>query len=66
MTKPYDIPQLPLPHDLETKAVLKQAIQANMRLAELKGSAKEIPSVSEFVPVLATHIRYSLDEIDYP
>lgn len=31
-------------------------------LLYFKRSAKEIPSVSEFVSVLATHIRYSLSE----
>ena len=32
----YKIPKLPLPFDLENKAVLKQANLANRQLAELK------------------------------
>ena len=35
-------------------------------LLYFKRSAKEIPSVSEFGSVLATHIRYSLAELDSP
>ncbi len=33
----YKIPDLPLSFDVETKAVLKQTIESNRRLAELKG-----------------------------
>ena len=64
MTKPYDIPQLPLPHDLETKAVLKQAIQANMRLAELKGSAKEIPNEHILISTLTLQEARESSEIE--
>ena len=39
---------------------------ADRFLLYFKRSAKEIPSVSEFVSVLATHIRYSLAELDSP
>ena len=36
--RPYnDLPLLPPPVDLESKAVLKKAISANKALAELKG-----------------------------
>lgn len=42
--KPYEIPRLPLPYDLETKAVLRQANKANRKLAELKGVAQTIPN----------------------
>lgn len=35
---------LPLPYDLETKAVLKQVNLANKKLAELKGVAQTIPN----------------------
>lgn len=41
---PYKIPLLPLPYDLETKAVLRQANKANRKLAELKGVAQTIPN----------------------
>lgn len=40
----YKIPNLPLPFDLETRAILKQLNQANRRLAELKGVALTIPN----------------------
>jgi Fic family protein len=40
----YKIPTLPLPYDLETKAVLKQVNRANKKLAELKGVAHTIPN----------------------
>ena len=40
----YIIPNLPLPYDLETKAVLKQLNKANKMLAELKGLATTIPN----------------------
>ncbi len=40
----YNIPQLPLPYDLETKAVLKQLSRSHRRLAELKGIAHTIPN----------------------
>ena len=38
----YKIPLLPLPYDLETKTVLRQANKANRKLAELKGVAQTI------------------------
>lgn len=40
----YEIPLLPLPYDLETTAVLRQANKANRKLAELKGVAQTIPN----------------------
>ena len=40
----YKIPKLPLPFDLENKAVLKQANLANRQLAELKGGVHTINS----------------------
>lgn len=40
----YNIPFLPLPFDLETKDVLRQANKANRKLAELKGVAQTIPN----------------------
>lgn len=44
MDHKYIIPELPLVHDLETKAVLKQLNLANKKLAELKGVALTIPN----------------------
>jgi Fic family protein len=44
-SKPYnDLPPLPPPIDLETKAVLKKAIGANRALAELKRAGDLIPN----------------------
>ncbi len=44
-SRPFnDLPLLPPPLDLETKAVLKQAIAANRALADLKGLARQIPN----------------------
>ena len=40
----YKIPLLPLPYDLETNTVLRQANKANRKLAELKGVAQAIPN----------------------
>jgi Fic family protein len=43
--KPYnDLPLLPPPADLETRAVLKKCIAANRALAELKGAGDLIPN----------------------
>lgn len=36
----YNIPELPLGYELETKAVLKQVNLAGRKLAELKGMAR--------------------------
>ena len=44
MEKDYKIPELPLPFDFETKAILRQANKANRCLAELKGVALTIPN----------------------
>jgi hypothetical protein len=51
---PYNnLPLLP-PHgvELETKAVLKQAIAANRALAELKGAGDSIPNQSVLVRLI--------------
>ena len=44
MSATYDIPELPLSFDFETKAVLRQLNKSNKRLAELKGVALTIPN----------------------
>jgi len=48
----YHIPQLPLPYDLETKAILKQVNCANRKLAELKGVAQTIPNEQILISTL--------------
>ncbi|MBP1644599.1 MAG: hypothetical protein H6Q16_174 [Bacteroidetes bacterium] len=49
----YEIPKLPFNFDVETKAVLKQTIEANRRLAELKGVVKSMPNASILINTLA-------------
>lgn len=49
----YKIPTLPLAIDLETKAVMRQSIAANKRLAELKGIAKIVPNPSILIRTLS-------------
>jgi Fic family protein len=49
----YKIPVLPLSFEIETKAVLKQTIEANRRLAELKGVVKSMPNASILINTLA-------------
>ena len=52
MNKRYNIPILPLPYDLETKAILKQVNAANKKLAELKGVAQTIPNENILISTL--------------
>lgn len=40
----YQIPNLPLPFDVETKAVMKKTASARSALAEMKGTAATIPN----------------------
>lgn len=50
--KQYNIKELPLAFDLETKAVLKQLNLANKKLAELKGVALTIPNENILISTL--------------
>ena len=50
--KPYEIPLLPLPFDVETKRVMKQLVSANRRLAELRGVAHTIPNETILISTL--------------
>ncbi len=52
MATNYQIPILPLPYDIETKPVLKQAAAAHRRLAELKGVARTIPNENILISTL--------------
>lgn len=53
MHKPtYEIPQLPLAEDVETKAVLRALSRAHRYLAELKGTARTIPNESILINTL--------------
>ncbi len=49
----YEIPQLPLSHDLETKTILKKLILAHRALAELKGITEIIPNQSILINTLS-------------
>lgn len=40
----YNIPDLPLLYDFETREILRQVNRANRKLAELKGVALTIPN----------------------
>ena len=49
----YNIPQLPLPLDIETKAILKKTAAARSALAEMKGAALSIPNESILISTLS-------------
>lgn len=49
----YKIPQLPLPLDLETKAILKKTAAARSALAEAKGTALSIPNENILISTLS-------------
>ena len=52
MLEDYNIPILPLPFDIESKIVLRKAIQAAQQLAELKGVAHTIPNEAILINTL--------------
>jgi Fic family protein len=52
MANRYNIPNLPLPYDLETVRILKQLSKANRKLAELKGIARTIPNENILISTL--------------
>lgn len=60
----YSIPLLPLPYDLETKAILKQQNNANRRLAELKGVAMTIPNENILVSTLTLQEAKDSSEVE--
>lgn len=43
MENKYIVPELPLKHDLETKAILKQVNKSNKNLLNLKVLPKQYP-----------------------
>lgn len=53
MKTTYHIPDLPLPYDLETRAVLRALNSANRSLAELKGVTSLIPDPAILINTLA-------------
>lgn len=60
----YIIPNLPLPYDLETKAVLKQLNKANKMLAELKGLATTIPNKQILISSLTLQEAKESSEVE--
>lgn len=62
--KTYKIPTLPLPFDLEDKAILKQANLAHRKLAELKGVAHTIPNESILINTLSLQEAKDSSEVE--
>lgn len=63
--KPFnDLPALPPPVEVETKAVLKRAITANRALAELKGQGAIIPNQAMLVNSLVLQEAKASSEIE--
>ena len=56
--------KLPLPHDVESKAILKKSISANRALAELNGIAKIIPNRNILINSLALQEAKDSSEIE--
>ena len=65
--RPYnDLPTLPPPVDLETKAILKQCILARAALAELKQAAERIPNPGMLIntmPLLEAQASSEIENI---
>ncbi len=60
----YKIPQLPLPLELETKAVLRAVVAANKKLAELKGYVHLIPQEDILINTLTLQEAKDSSEIE--
>lgn len=60
----YKIPKLPLPYDLETKAVLKQLNKSNKILAELKGLAATISNEQILISSLTLQEAKESSEVE--
>ncbi len=64
-TKPYnDLPALPPPVEVETKAVLKRAVSASRALGELKGLGQTIPNQAMLVDSLVLQEAKASSEIE--
>lgn len=63
--QPYnDLPELPPPVELETKAVLKQCVTARAALAELKQAAELIPNPAMLINTLPLLEAQASSEIE--
>lgn len=60
----YKIPTLPLPYDLETKAVLRQLTKSHTKLAELKGIARTIPNENILISTLSLQEAKDSSEVE--
>lgn len=60
----YKVPTLPLPYDLETKAVLRQLTKSHKKLAELKGIARTIPNENILVSTLSLQEAKDSSEVE--
>jgi Fic family protein len=60
----YSIPNLPLPTEVETPAVLRALAPAHRRLAELKGRASSIPNPSILIDTLFLQEAKASSEIE--
>lgn len=60
----FELPALPPPVDLETKAILKKLTEAHRHLAELKGVASAIPNESILIQTLALQEAKDSSEIE--
>lgn len=64
MTSSYNIPELPLKMELETKEILKQLSLSSRALAELKGVAKTIPNENILLNTLVLQEAKDSSEIE--
>lgn len=64
MENKYIIPELPLKHDLETKAILRQVNKSNKKLAELKGIAQTIPNENILINTLTLQEAKDSSEVE--
>ena len=62
--RPHIPPKLPLQRDIETKTILKKALEANRALAELKGRARAIPNQATLINALALQEAKDSSEIE--
>ena len=62
--KNYQIPQLPLTVELETKAILKQLNASHRQLAELKGIVQSIPNEAILINTLALQEAKDSSEVE--
>lgn len=64
MNSGYQIPTLPLVHDLETRATLRQATKTSRALAELKGLASTIPNEQILISTLTLQEAKESSEVE--